>query len=146
LSFAEEAAMEINKQKTWNIWYLVAAILAALALQQIWNTSRQTEAIPYSEFEQLVTDKKIAEVVIDSDMIEGTLKEPAPDGKTKFVTVRVDPAIADKLVTEGIKVTGAPPTGFIGTILAWTVPAIIFISFGSSLPAGSRAGKASAAS
>jgi cell division protease FtsH len=95
-------------------------------LQQIWNTSRQTEAIPYSEFEQLVTDKKIAEVVIDSDMIEGTLKEPAPDGKTKFVTVRVDPAIADKLVTEGIKVTGAPPTGFIGTILAWTVPAIIF--------------------
>jgi cell division protease FtsH len=126
LSFAEEAAMEINKQKTWNIWYLVAAILAALALQQIWNTSRQTEAIPYSEFEQLVTDKKIAEVVIDSDMIEGTLKEPAPDGKTKFVTVRVDPAIADKLVTEGIKVTGAPPTGFIGTILAWTVPAVIF--------------------
>ena len=118
--------MEINKQKTWNIWYLVAAILAALALQQIWNTSRQTEAIPYSEFEQLVTDKKIAEVVIDLDMIEGTLKEPAPDGKTKFVTVRVDPAIADKLVTEGIKVTGAPPTGFIGTILAWTVPAVIF--------------------
>jgi len=108
------------------MWYLVAAILAALALQQIWNTSRQTEAIPYSEFEQLVTDKKIAEVVIDSDMIEGTLKEPAPDGKTKFVTVRVDPAIADKLVTEGIKVTGAPPTGFIGTILAWTVPAVIF--------------------
>ena len=118
--------MEFNKQKTWNIWYLVAAILAALALQQIWNTSRQTEAIPYSEFEQLVTDKKIAEVVIDSDMIEGTLKEPAPDGKTKFVTVRVDPAIADKLDTEGIKVTGAPPTGFIGTILAWTVPAVIF--------------------
>ena len=118
--------MEINKQKTWNMWYLVAAILAALALQQIWTTSRQTEAIPYSEFEQLVTDKKIAEVVIDSDMIEGTLKEPAADGKTKFVTVRVDPAIADKLVTEGIKVTGAPPTGFIGTILAWTVPAIIF--------------------
>ena len=118
--------MEINKQKSWNIWYLVAAILAALALQQIWNTSRQTEAIPYSEFEQLVTDKKIAEVVINSDMIEGTLKEPAADGKTKFVTVRVDPAIADKLVTEGIKVTGAPPTGFIGTILAWTVPAVIF--------------------
>ena len=118
--------MEINKQKTWNIWYLIAAILAALALQQIWNTSRQTEAIPYSEFEQLVTEKKIAEVVIESDMIEGTLKEPAPDGKTKFVTVRVDPAIADKLVTEGIKVTGAPPTGFIGTILAWTVPAVIF--------------------
>jgi len=75
-----------------------------------------------------------------------TLKEPAPDGKTKFVTVRVDPAIADKLVTEGIKVTGAPPTGFIGTILAWTVPAIIFYFLWSSLPADSPVGKASAAS
>jgi len=41
--------------------------------------------------------KKISAVVIDKDIIEGTLKEPGPDGKTKFVTVRVDPAIADKL-------------------------------------------------
>ena len=64
--------MDFNKQKTWTIWYIIAAVFAALLLQQIWNTSRQTEAIPYSKFEQLVTDKKIAEVVIDSDMIEGT--------------------------------------------------------------------------
>jgi len=123
---AEEAAMDFNKQKTWTIWYIIAAVFAALLLQQIWNTSRQTEAIPYSKFEQLVTDKKIAEVVIDSDMIEGTLKEPGPDSKNKFVTIRVDPAIADKLAAEGIKVSGAPHTGFIGTILAWTVPAIVY--------------------
>ena len=76
--------MDISKQKTWNLWFLVAAILAALVLQQIWTTSRQTEAIPYSEFEQLVAGKKVAEVMIGPDMIEGTLKEPAPDGKTKF--------------------------------------------------------------
>jgi len=118
--------MAIDKQKSWNIWYLVAAVLGALLLQQVWNTSQQTEAIPYSAFEQLVAEKKIAEVVIGSDMIEGTLKQPGPDGKDKFVTMRVDPAIADKLIAEGIKVSGAPPTGFIGTILAWTVPAVIF--------------------
>lgn len=70
--------------------------------------------------------KKISEVIIDSDMIEGTLKEPAPDGKNEFVTVRVDPAIADKLAAEGIKVSDAPPMGLIGTILPWTVPAVIF--------------------
>jgi cell division protease FtsH len=56
-------------------------------------------------------------------MVEGTLKEPAPDGKNKVVTVRVDPSIADKLAAEGIEVSGAPKS-FIGTILAWTVTAI----------------------
>ncbi len=119
--------MDTNKQKqTWTMWYVVAAVMGALLLNQYWNVSRQTDAISYSQFEQLVADQKIAAVVIDSDLIEGTLKEPGPDGKTKFVTVRVDPAIADKLAAEGIKVSGAPPTGFIGTILAWTIPAIIF--------------------
>ena len=119
--------METNKQKqTWTIWYVVAAGLGALILNQYWNVSRQTDAISYSQFEQLVAGKKISAVVIDQDIIEGTLKEPGPDGKTKFVTVRVDPAIAGKLAAEGIKVSGAPPTGFIGTILAWTIPAVIF--------------------
>jgi cell division protease FtsH len=119
--------MDTTKQKqTWTIWYIVAGILGALLLHQIWNTARQTEAISYSEFEQLVAAKKISEVVVGSDTIEGMLKEPAADGKSKVVTARVDPAIADKLAAEGIKVTGVPPTGFIGTILAWTIPAIIF--------------------
>ncbi|MGB6176424.1 MAG: ATP-dependent zinc metalloprotease FtsH [Methylocella sp.] len=119
--------MDPTKQKqTWTIWYAVAALLGALLLNQYWTISRQTDAISYSQFEQLVAGKKISAVVIDPDIIEGTLKEPGPDGKTKFVTVRVDPAIADKLAPEGIKVSGAPPTGFIGTILAWTIPAIIF--------------------
>lgn len=118
--------MDTNKLKTQAIWYIIAALSAALLLQQIWTTSQQTAAIPYSEFEQLMAGNKIAEVVIDADTISGTLKEPGPDGKSKFVTVRVDPAIADKLTAEGVKVSGAPPTGFLGTILAWTVPAVVF--------------------
>lgn len=78
--------MDTNKQKqTWTIWYVVAAGLGALLLNQYWNISRQTDAISYSRFEQLVAGKKISAVVIDSDIIEGTLKEPGPDGKTKFV-------------------------------------------------------------
>jgi cell division protease FtsH len=64
--------------------------------------------------------------VIGPDTIEGKLKEPTADGKTQFVTIRADPAIADKLTAEGVKVSGAPPTGFIGTILSWAVPAVIF--------------------
>jgi cell division protease FtsH len=116
----------IKPNQRWTIWYIIAAIFGLLLFQQMWTTSRQTAAISYSEFEKLVAEGKVAEVVIDSDTIQGTLKEKGPEGKTRFVTVRVDPALADKLEAKGIKVSGAPPTGFIGTILAWTVPAVIF--------------------
>src|SRR5580704_12631803 len=55
--------MDTNKQKqTWTIWYVVAAGLGALLLNQYWNISRQTDAISYSQFEQLVAGKKISAV------------------------------------------------------------------------------------
>lgn len=116
----------VKKNQSWPVWYIIAAAFGVLIFQQLWTTSRQTAAISYSEFEKLAKEKKIAEVVIDSDMIQGTLKEKGPDGKDKFVTVRVDPELASKLIADGVKVTGAPPTGFIGTILAWTIPAFVF--------------------
>ncbi len=119
--------MDIDKRKqSWMTWYFVAAVLGILLVQEVWNTARQTETIPYSEFQQLAADHKIAEAVIGTDMIEGKLKEPAAGGKTQFMTIRADPAIADKLSAEGVKVSGAPPTGFIGTILSWAIPAVIF--------------------
>lgn len=116
----------VKPKRRWTVWYLLAALFAALLFQQMWVTSRETETISYSTFENLVAEKKVSEVVVGQDMIQGTLKEPTPEGKTRFVTVRVDPAVADKLAAQGIKVIGAPPTGFIGTILAWTIPVIIF--------------------
>ncbi|HET6377984.1 MAG TPA: ATP-dependent zinc metalloprotease FtsH [Methylocella sp.] len=116
----------VKKNQSFPVWYIIAAAFGVLIFQQLWTTSRQTAAISYSEFEKLAEEKKIAEVVIDSDMIQGTLKEKGPDGKDKFVTVRVDPELASKLIADGVKVTGAPPAGFIGTILAWTIPALVF--------------------
>jgi len=119
--------MDATKRKqTWTIWYVIMAVTGILLLQQVWTTSRQVEAISYSEFEQLVADKNISEVTVDSNTIEGALKTPTPSGKSRFVTVRVDPAIAAKLSADGVKVSGAPPAGFLGTILSWTIPAVIF--------------------
>jgi cell division protease FtsH len=119
--------MDSDKRKqTWTIWYVIAAVIGVLLLQQMWNTSQQVEAISYSEFEQLAADKQISEVVIDANTIEGSLKTPRPNGKRKFATARVDPAIASKLGADGVKVSGAPSAGVIGVILSWTIPAVIF--------------------
>ena len=115
-----------NRKQAWTIWYVIVAVMGVLLAQQAWNAFEQTETISYSEFQTLVADKKISQVVIGSDTIQGTLKAPAANGVNKFVTVRVDPAIADKLAAEGVKVSGAPPAGVMGAILGWVIPGIIF--------------------
>jgi cell division protease FtsH len=115
-----------DRKQTWMIWYVVIAFLAVAALQQFWTTLAQTETMPYSEFEQLVSAKQVSDVVVSANSIQGTLKSPLPDGKTQFATVRVDPAITDKLEAAGVKVSGAPPSGLLGEILSWVLPAIVF--------------------
>ncbi len=116
----------IKPNRRWAVWWLFAALFGAILFQQMWTASRQTEAISYTEFEKLVSEKKVAEVTVGQDTIQGTLNKPTPEGKTRFVTARVDPALADKLAAQGIKVSGAPPAGFISTILSWVIPLVAF--------------------
>jgi hypothetical protein len=61
-------------------------------------------------------------VLVGSDTIQGTLKEPFPDGRKLFSTTRVDPELASKLTAHGVKVTGAPSSNFLSTILSWALP------------------------
>ncbi len=78
-------------------WYIFAAFLGVMLIQYLWVQYSQTETIPYSQFEQLVDENKISEVLVGSDTIQGTLKEPFPDGRKLFNTTRVEPDLAAKL-------------------------------------------------
>ena len=69
-----------------------------MLFQYLWLQYSQVESIPYSQFEQLLNDNKISEVLVGSDSIQGTLTEPLPDGRKLFSTTRVDPELAGKLV------------------------------------------------
>ena len=89
-----------------------------MLIQYLWLQYTQVETIPYSQFEQLVDENKISEVLVGSDTIQGTLKEPFPDGRKLFNTVRVEPDLAAKLSAHGVKVTGAPSSNFLSTILS----------------------------
>ncbi len=116
----------INRKQAWTVWYIIAAFLGVMLVQQVWSTYQQVETVSYTEFQSLVADKKISEVVVGQDRIEGTLKNPEPGGTTKVVAVRVDPALADKLAAEGIKVKGSPPAGMLGAVLSWVIPIGLF--------------------
>jgi cell division protease FtsH len=107
-------------------WYIFAAFLGVMLIQYLWLQYTQVETIPYSQFEQLIDQNKISEVLVGSDTIQGTLKEPLPDGRKLFKTTRVDPEFAAKLSAHDVKVTGAPSSNFLSTILSWVLPVFIF--------------------
>jgi cell division protease FtsH len=103
--------------------------MGLLFLQWLVVAHNTIETIAYSRFEELVAQGAVADVIVGKDTIEGNLKEKLPNGKSAFVTTRVDAALADKLESRGIKVTGAASDGFIGTLLSWVVPLILIYGF-----------------
>ncbi|MDP2619402.1 MAG: ATP-dependent zinc metalloprotease FtsH [Hyphomicrobiales bacterium] len=116
----------MDRKAQINGWYLVAAMLAVLAIQQWWITSQQVETIPYSQFERLVDAGQIESVRVTDKYITGTLKETLPDGRKRFVTVRVQPELARRLTERGIAVEGAVENNLIRDILSWVLPVLIF--------------------
>jgi cell division protease FtsH len=115
-----------DRKHQFAIWYFFAAFLGLMLIQYLWVQYTQIETIPYSQFEQLLEQNKISEVLVGSDTIQGTLKEPFPDGRKQFRTTRVDPELAGKLTAHGVKVTGAPSSDLFSTILSWALPIFIF--------------------
>src|ERR1700732_3534284 len=107
-------------------WYIFAAFLGVMLVQSLWLPFTQVETIPYSQFEQLLDENKIAEVLVGQETIQGTLKEPFPDGRKEVYTIRVEPDLADKLRAHGVVITGAPSSTFLSTILSWVLPIFIF--------------------
>ncbi len=115
-----------ERKHQFAIWYFFAAFLAVMLIQYLWLQYSQVESVPYSQFEQLLNENKISEVLVGPDSIQGTLKEPLPDGRKLFSTTRVDPELAGKLSAHGVKVTGATSNNFLTTILSWVVPIFLF--------------------
>ena len=107
-------------------WYIFAAFLGLMLVQFLWLRFTQVDTIPYSQFEQLLDENKIAQVLVGQETVQGTLKEPFPDGRKEFYTVRVEPGLADKLRAHGVVITGAPSSTFLSTILSWVLPIFIF--------------------
>jgi cell division protease FtsH len=115
-----------ERKQHFAAWYIFAAFLGVMFVQYLWLRYSQVETIPYSQFEQLLNDNKITSVLVGSDTIQGTLKEPLSEGRKLFYTVRVDPALADRLKEHGVTVTGQPTNTLLSTILSWVLPIFIF--------------------
>ena len=119
---------KMEKQTQFNIWYLILATLAVLFLHDLWVQMRTVEPVPYSQFQDLLKDGKVKEISITNNYIQGELNQPLPDGRSKFVTTRVDPELAKDLDQYNVKFTGVVESTFLRDILGWVIPAVAFFA------------------
>ena len=112
-----------------NSWYIVAAFFLLMLFQSWWNVWSQVETIPYSEFEAQLAAGNITEATVTESRIVGSFKTALEDGRTRFVTARVDPATADKLAAEGVTFSGGTDNTFFATVLSWVVPVALMFGF-----------------
>ena len=132
--------MEIKREYHINFWYIIAAFLAVMLIQNLINGPQHLRTISYSEFQKLVDEGKVTDLVIGPGQISGTYKvspdqasPSAGSAKTSetqpqhFVTERVPPDLADTLAKKGIPFSGQPGPGLIQTVLGWILPSLGFL-------------------
>jgi cell division protease FtsH len=116
----------MEKRTYFNLWYLIAAILGVLWLRDIWVNVKQVEPIPYSQFQQDLKDGRIKDIAISANAIQGSYKDAKADGRTRFVTTRVDPELAKDLAQYNVEFAGTLESTFLRDVLTWVAPALIF--------------------
>jgi cell division protease FtsH len=115
----------MESKTRFNVWYIVIAVLGVLALQYFYVQSQEVEPIPYSTFDRLLNEGKIKNIAITDKHITGEFKTPI-DGKTRFVTTRVDPEFAAKLDQKGVEYRGVVESTFLRDLLSWILPILLF--------------------
>ncbi|MBY0565153.1 MAG: ATP-dependent zinc metalloprotease FtsH [Hyphomonadaceae bacterium] len=115
-----------HRRRDFTVWFIVAALIGLWLVQIGFDLANPTQTVPYSRFDQWVAENKVSEVTIGPDLIEGRLRAPSANEPARFVTVRVDPALAESLAARGVTVTGARPNGIMTAIVSWVLPAFLF--------------------
>src|SRR5438552_5537662 len=119
--------LTMTKQTRFNVGYALAAIFLVFMIQYAVSVANQIAPIPYSDFQRLLHEGKIATVGVSDRFIQGSLKEPLPGGQKQFVTTRVDPEFANDLDKYGVSYTGQIESTFLRDLLSWIVPVLLFM-------------------
>ena len=116
-----------DKKVHINFWYIIAAVLGMMLIQDLYLESTKLTPIPYSRFQTLLNEDKVAQIGIAQNYISGSLKEAQPDGVKDFITTRVDPDLAQSLDKHGVVYSGIVESHWLRDLLSWILPAIIFV-------------------
>lgn len=128
----------MNKRFHFNLTYLFIAIMGVIFLHDVWVQMHAVSPIPYSDFQKLLKENRLAEIVVSQNHITGTLKEPKPGEKNQFVTARLETDFAKEVAPYDVKVTRAVENTLFRDILSWILP--VFVFFGIWMFLGRRMG------
>jgi cell division protease FtsH len=116
----------MKRSARFNIIFFLVAMLGIIVVQQVMHGVVRETTLPYSQFQSLLHDGKIATVVVTQDRIQGQLKAALPNGGKDFVTNRVPRDLADELTAAGVTYSQAVPSEFLSTLLSWILPTLLF--------------------
>jgi cell division protease FtsH len=135
--------MAMEPKQQFSIWYFLIAFLLIIALQEFVLAPSHVNNLPYSDFKALLKAGKISNVGLGETVITGTLINEGVEGvvagetaerlrklgrgEHRFTAVRVaDPALVPELEAAKVRFTGQVESKWLGTLLSWIVPAVVF--------------------
>lgn len=139
----------MEPRQQFSLWYVLAAVTAILILQNFFVASH-VESVPYSDFKVLLKAGKLKNVTLGEGTITGTLTTDGLEnllpkqqveqmlqqgkGDHSFSTLRVnDPNVVQELEAAKVRFVGQADNKWIGALLSWIVPAMLFFVIWSFL-------------
>jgi peptidoglycan/xylan/chitin deacetylase (PgdA/CDA1 family) len=104
----------------------VTAVFAIVFTQQWWIQQQLRRDYPVQRVRDTGQGRQVKDITVTDTHIQGTLKEPLPDGRRLFVANRVEPTLAERLAERGVTVTGAVESTLLRDVLSWILPVLFF--------------------
>jgi cell division protease FtsH len=119
----------MEKQHKFSIWYVLLGIWVVLLIQNVLSSYLAIKTIPYSEFLELLKQRRVSEVAISANQIQGKMlvDDRDPNKTELFKTVRVDPDLSGLLEQYNIIFKGELESTFLRNLFSWVFPLFLFI-------------------
>ena len=119
--------MQIKREHHINFWFIIVALIGIMAIQTLALIPKVSKTIPYSDFQRLLAEGQVTDIVVGQDRITGTLKDARSSEPQYFATYRVPTDIADWLARANVPFSGEASAGGAQALLGWMLPMIGFL-------------------
>ena len=133
-----------STQQKIAIGYFILAFLGMFLIQTLFFAP-QSENLSYRDFKTLLKAGKVADLSLGERTITGRLSTAGLEGllpqvkreeirtsghgEPRFVTVKVDdPTLIPDLEAAGVQFQGQIASHWVGTLLSWVVPTLVFLA------------------
>jgi ATP-dependent Zn protease len=113
----------VEPKVKFNLWYAFLAVWGVFLLHNVFVHAFHVEHLPYSQFVKRLESGAVEDVWISQNTLTGSLKEGE---KRKFVTVRVEPEVAELLSKYDVKFSGVIESTLVKDVLSWVLPVLVF--------------------